>query len=352
MSLFGSKYDVVLGVDHGNGHVKIARKTGRGIETFKVPSAIAKYEDVKDPEDANYNKSLTTYESSKFLGEKYVIGEEIVDYKNLKTRGIGAKRYESKTYQLLTEFVLEKFVEDGQNVLVITGVPANEASSDTAKESIASAFKGKHTVKVSGKEKTFNVDVKVRSQPFGTYAYELLDNEGIPTNKIQKDDYVGIIDVGNFTVDTSGLLKGKGVAGDVLSHTGGMSTVTKKLNDYIMEKLGGGKEISEFKIEKTLEEGKTVFKRGMDQVDIKEAIEKAVKDAGDYMIADLDARWTNKDEFTKIILTGGGAKLLGDYLQKNWNKPIIIVQDPQFANCNGFLRFGISGLKIAAKKGQ
>lgn len=347
------KYDKVIGVDHGNGFFKVVINKNKYVKTYIIPSILTNYEDVRSFEDSdigNHNQK-TCYESLKFKGEEYAIGDDALAKSNTQSTIASKNRYSQKPYRLLSEFFLANFLDDGDNVLIITGTPSLERKTDGIEDRIKEVFQGKHEVKINGKLKTFTVECKVKSQPLGTLFSERLDDNGnvARTDIIQK--YVGIIDAGTQTLDTAGIDgrygKASSVEADYVSIDRGMNHIYTKVATWIEQeasKKGGGYNVNPYEIEHHVRKQQFNFMCGQIEINFKERFVQELNNVVAYIAKELDSKLTNLKMFNEIMLTGGGASipLFVSTLEEKLGIKITELKEPVYANARGFYRFGVA----------
>jgi len=192
--------------------------------------------------------------------------------------------------------------------------------------------------KVNGKgRKVIINDVLCIPQGIGSYYDNILTYSGEVRKNELLDSRYGLIDIGGNTVD---MFIGEGVEPRKATDFGlniGLSDVFKnvfpsipynKVQYYYLQ----GKD--------NIKYGKTTYTKLQSKVDDKfqtlaEQIYKKVISSWNRMIDDVET----------IVLTGGGAVTIGDYLKKKFvnrkNKNVVIVKDPQVSNVRGYYKLGV-----------
>lgn len=338
------KYNKVFGIDHGNGFFKLFTIDGRGKKNATFPSVLANIKDFVDAESGKVDSKIQTYESSLYPGEEYTFGDHAPNGSSQMSTNASKDRYSKKHYQLLSQFALAKFADDGDTILVVTGTPSSERLVHGVEEEIKKAYEGKHEVKVDGKTKKFTVKCLVKGQPVGTFMSVFLTNEGMKTGKLKNDDYVGIIDIGSGTTDLAGFQGTTSKQEDTHSIQKGVNDIYNGIATHIQTEIGGAKvnntRIGTF-VKKAIETGNWEFTRGRDAINIEKTFQEQLKPVGDSIISQIGSYWKNQENFTHIFITGGGAKLLSEYLKQNWDEKVEVLEDSFYANAIGFYRFGV-----------
>ena len=76
-------------------------------------------------------------------------------------------------------------------------------------------------------------------------------------------------------------------------------------------------------------------------VDLTSVVETSVTDLSGRVIAAASQLWGGGADLHHILITGGGAHLIGDRIKSHFSKhqSVSIVPDPVLANARGFYRF-------------
>lgn len=340
-----TKATVCIGLDHGNGFVKAKSD----VKEFVLPSQIARAEEFSG-ELYGKAKDVKFYQVLFDEGEEreYAWGSDVTKAKFPIKSFATEDRYTKLPYKLLSTFALSQLIGEKNNhmkVNIVTGVPSYEKGTQWETD-IENAFKKTHLVKVNGQEKRIDVEhVKVLPQPLGTLLYHYLDEDGyVLDEKFESEDfYVGVIDIGSGTSDIDGLKELEIVPKDRTTIRKGMFDAYDEIATYIKE-MDPRSDVDKEKIEtwiRTKEQlGENPFIYNPTRkiyVDFTEQARKSFRNLAEDIIMEIEQRW-NKSHFNEIYLTGGGAKTLGKYF-KEWDNDIIVVENHQMANAEGFYRF-------------
>ncbi|QYY44717.1 plasmid segregation protein ParM domain-containing protein (plasmid) [Aneurinibacillus thermoaerophilus] len=330
---------IILGIDHGNGSVK-----GKSaVKEITLPSIIARPDSFGEAELAGTKKlRLASFESTKHAGEVYMWGKDIRESNDqLATYG-SENRYGDKHYQLLSEFAAASLLPNGktfEDVVVVTGCPSRERNNPELVQQLENVFKGIHGITIDSIKKMFDVsEVYVLPQPMGTIMSLYLDDAGYVVDEDYETKYVGVIDIGSGTTDIDGIKALRRQNDDIDSIPMGMMDAYKKIADYINLKNSNALATAQKVEQQITSDSFKISDRA--SVDIAEKKQQVFQELAESLINKIKQRWSNRTKFDRLLLTGGGAVLLGDYF-KSLAEDIIVVPDAQFANARGFYRYGV-----------
>lgn len=331
--------------DLGNGFVKAKTENGFIIAPSQIAleSAVGG-SSILDIMSQNTD-SLNTYESKLDDGAVYIWGEnlrEIVSAEDLIHTYTHEKRYTNKRYKLLCEFILAElaasYEEDNIEAIVVTGMPSSEIATDD-NEKLKSFLMGTHVVKRNGVEKTIKVvEVRILEQPMGTLLNEYLVDGGKMHKNLQENT-ITLIDFGSGTTIVDTYRRMQRV--DALSKTiyRGMNDIYKEIASKVAAKFNL-KSIDPIQVEEGVRNGFVLKVSGRVQHSFEDIAKEVIADTLEKTISDLDRSITVRDQIDEFIVTGGGAKVVGDEFKRLYNQEALkIVEDSQTANVNGYDKF-------------
>lgn len=330
---------VVLGMDHGNGWMKVRSKFKKII----LPSAIVPANQVEKDTFSSKETKLKTYKSTAHNNAEYCWGEDVIKFPLLNTYGL-QDRYKSNLYKQLNVFAIAEMLLDfnedqRKNVIIITGVPSTEKDTQLEKDLIK-GLEGSHVVTVNDEEIVFKVTkVVVMAQPAGTLMSIYLDDEGFVKDEDIADEKVGIIDVGTGTTDLDifEMLRRKDNGKDSIPN--GMHDVYRSV-EKVIKKDHPSAAVNAQLVEKQFNSDSYVIsKRSV--VDITAAKEEAINTIGDKLKSDIGGVWKTWQQLDRIYITGGGSSVLGSKI-KELISDAIIVENAQTANVDGYYNYGVA----------
>ncbi|MEK5036330.1 hypothetical protein MKY96_33410 [Paenibacillus sp. FSL R7-0302] len=329
----------VLGLDHGNVWVK--GYGHNGTSPLLLPNQFIR-EDLLQTDPYFQSKLvLDTFSSNQYKEENYLWGQDIYKALNPINTFTSQDRYMQKPYKLLSEFALAEMSQDNDEILLVTGVPSVQKGTK-AEEQLKKVFEGTHVITKNDEEQVAKVkEVQVLTQPLGTVMSIYLDDEGKVADEEAGEEYIGILDAGGGTFDVDGVKEMDAQSDDRATFHMGMYKVYQNIADWINREnpnAGATAKLVEFQILGDNPDTYKISKRS--SIDIKHPKDLYIRQYAEDVIPLINQRWTNRDKFDRLALTGGAAKPLYPYLLE-WEKDLILVDNSQIANVIGFYRYGV-----------
>jgi len=357
MSSNNVKYDRVLGIDLGNGLVKVRSVDKRGKEySFTQPSAFTYLKNVGESIN-DHSMDLDVYTIDDV---QYVWGNDITKVMDIKQTHGHENRYRTEAYKIMSKIILAKMVVDleiepTEKILIVTGVPSIETGTATETE-IANVFlgdnKGIHEVGINDDLRIFKVaHVEVMPQALSTVIGRYLDEEGGVENEDYESMKVAVIDIGGGTIDLDivhALRRQKGFHSvakgfrDVYDNM--RSVITKKypshpVNDYELLDV-----IEATLKNKSLHKGAAKYEykpsKLRDAVDLTTALHEGVGELALETQQAIMSKWKNQTDLDEILLVGGSAELFIDYIDKI-AEGVTIPPNNGNSNVEGYYRYGV-----------
>jgi plasmid segregation protein ParM len=328
---------IKMAVDVGFGRVKGVSSAGDRVD---FPSVIGDFHPVKFVSgmegDPSSNLAIEYNYKRRFVGNaalKQTTPQATVD----KERTVS----EEGLTLLAAAMVLMAPEKPSEQINLVVGLPVMHY--ETLKQKYLTAAKTLHMVdrlSLSGEpveRKYFSVvDVKVLPQPFGSLFDRLLNDRGELIEKRLAAGKVGIIDIGYNTLDLARADNLEFINPRSTSFSGlGMFTAFQALSVEIYRNLGI--EIPPERIEPIIRQGEV--KISGRQVSVEQFKRAAFKEAAAQIISRVKSTWPDRWELDQILITGGGAILLGEFLLSELGQQAYVAEDPVFANVAGYLKF-------------
>jgi plasmid segregation protein ParM len=310
----------MLGIDVGFGDVKVVWIEEGNFKYLKVPTAV-KYA----PESSDFAQDASLYT---FNSRDYIVGESAV-YGAFSTRSFDfLKRYTG----LFVNHVL-KTLGFNENTIGV-GLPLTWYSlkDEFLKELCQTVVDGQK----------LDINPTLFPQAVGILLDYRLDITGQTKNDTGKNGI--IMDIGFNTVDVLCFENGTAVRSDSSTlDKFGISKIINELTDSIQRK---------YTVSLSEQEGKEVFRNGYITIyghkqDISEQIRNITEKYFDELMHKIHSGWESRLQRADVlILAGGGAICLKDYLPSNYSKLIHMPEQPEFSNARGYLK----GLIVAGGK--
>lgn len=239
-----------------------------------------------------------------------------------------APRHREQMHQDLV-ILLSKGLQELQafgDLDLCVGTPAQ--FYDAQKDSLERLFKvpwvvNGHEVSVSR--------VVVLPQPIGTAWHLAVDQQGRPRREAKAffGRKVGILDVGEYSTDAVVLDDMSNQGNKMLTVEYGCGKVAEAVAAYLT---------SQGYPRRAHQVSDAIKDRELAGVDLEQVIEAAVSDGVRAILSEVGARWDDRPEYSRIIVTGGGAYLFGGRIKQAWDK-VEIAPLPEWANVLGYLAF-------------
>ena len=276
-----------------------------------------------------------------YRDRQYFVGS--MAFKQAKARvTMNAQRFTSEEGMALLMAALALLADETvETVKLATGLPVSEYAR--LKEDYREALEDRHEIKVltpDGNElETFDFaidDVKILPQPVGTIFDAVLDKSGGLAEKELAAGKVAVLDIGRNTVDMAltdslSFVDRQSVSYDDI----GLDDAYRDLSAELKSTLGVN--IPPESIEPYLQSG-VIKKKSIGQEK-----ERVFGDQAEKIASRVFNTWKEIWDIDKIIITGGGAVILGDYIARALGSPeqLEIYQDElaTFSNVAGFAKF-------------
>ncbi|MED6317117.1 MAG: ParM/StbA family protein [Pseudomonadota bacterium] len=357
MSNLKSKQNIkCVGVDDGHSNTKVFAgydSAGKPIQEI-IQSVVRKGStsfttvDEKELEDATIMLDGEIYTvGSKYAGQ----GDDLV-YDGYPVSG--------KNVALITQS-LRRFVErwgkKPVDLSIVTGLPLGHYF-DNAQDAVNDELINKKVANVERIEKAFSpadnnesmftvVCNSVQPEGWGSFLDLILDERAEPTERfdIVKDYGTVIVDIGGRTVDTM-VVKANvmtAVYRDIHTYDLGILYLYRDIVGFIMQKENLREAPTRDKIDALIRTGKW----GRRDRDYSSVIKQIIDRFVDDIFGSIKAVVSREEAEGGVVVTGGGAELLGDYLKQrieeyNDKAEVIIPEHPVFSNARGFWKKSVS----------
>jgi hypothetical protein len=289
-----------------------------------------------------------------FEGTNYVAGE----ITGVSSSARNDDRYASKGYRAETIIAVAQLVEDGAEVILSTGLPAEDHKNKQNHVKAQRNLQGEHTVYVSGEERTFTVKkVYTPLQPVGSVVNRLYGFDRKLRNGSEQERKARklVVDIGFGTTDVSdieglrtirydgipvGMLESNRIIKDELTKRGARGIQSYLHMDALIRNADVVTEADEFT-------GKDVVVRMAIHTGGKEfEISELVRDAYEYTASLIMKRVENlgyvMKDYDMVLFTGGSTLALHEYL-----KPYLegvntkAEKGAQIANAKGYAKYAM-----------
>ena len=277
------------------------------------------------------------------VGDAAIEQSRFVDHREDRT-WISSDQYKALYYAALTEASRGTRVD----MTLISGLPLAFYEDRRTLENILA---GEHRVyrqyDNGPMTHVYNVKAYVIPQPFGALFSLGFSPSGTIADAAILQGRIGIIDVGGKTVNLLTAEKG----GEVIRSTASVNrgcwnivrAVERELSQICSDLSPRPHEIIQYI------QDKAVPYYGA-QVDISQMLDELTIPFARSIIASATQLWNGGASLDTILISGGGAHIIGPQLQAHFSRhrDVRVVEDPVFANVRGYLYYG----RWAEKEGQ
>ncbi len=339
---------ILTGIDLGYGQVKIlsGEKAAKFLSVVGTPIS-----DFGRETTVTNEQELLDSLAISFKGQKYYIGHNAVI--NTRNGRLSLRQNKAQTEHNKIKFItaLALLTNQNQNNAtfdIVTGLPVLEykGQKDELYEMMfnyGNPFEftmhyGQNDVKKSLKVK----NVKVISQGEGSFYDFILDENGNTINDRAGlvSGQVMVVDPGYRTTDIVTMENGSYVEPMSDQLNKGVNQIHQEVLRLIMEKLNIKLELND--MDKVIRTRKLYY--GKNEYDITNIINEAVKPFAEDIVDNLINITNEKLPFMqRIILTGGGAELIGPYMHILLKDTIEVstLENAEFSNVNGYYKYGL-----------
>jgi plasmid segregation protein ParM len=217
---------------------------------------------------------------------------------------------------------------------IVTGLPV--AYFDD-RQAVRDRLLGEHRTQREGRGgQTFKVvDCRVIPQPFGALLAACLDDKGAVSDNDLATGRVGIIDAGGKTCNLLAVHRLSEISRETASVNVGAWDAVRGLRDWLATNYGDLDPRDHEIIDAMTAQSVNYYG---EPVDLSEPLDAILEPLAEQVIAQAGQLWNGAAGLEAILVSGGGALLLGPYIARHF-RHARIVADAVFANAVGYWRF-------------
>ncbi len=331
------------GINIGYGFTKL--QTPR--TSFRIPSVVAPSQESFVP-DSLFAKRDT--ERVMVQGKPYEIGMEavLIDY-NPAGHKIAIPRWcDTYQYRALMQLCLDKLALEPnaeQDWCVVIGVAVNQTRDPAYIQKLKNLWIAEHTT--SAGRKINIVECLVAPEPVGAFWSIVLTRPEI--NTIAERTTLVVLDGGYFTFDWTVIRKKKLVWDASNAVNTGMHKIYLDLQQRIKTQYHALVDLVE--IELAVSSQGTIYLSGQ-EIDLTTLLQDSLQQHIPNVLSAMSTACSNFVESQSVfILAGGSAELLLPFLRDLYpDHQIIVPNDPQMANADGYLRIAQAATRAPASE--
>jgi plasmid segregation protein ParM len=266
--------------------------------------------------------------------EHVLVGEEAVTQSRFLTRREDRRWFESNEWRALFLAALTELTSaNWADVSLVTGLPV--AFYDD-KDAVAERLVGEHRVQREGRRaQVLRVnEARVIPQPFGSLLAEVLDERGGIADPALAKSAVGIIDVGGKTCNLLSVNKLSEIGRETASVNVGGWDLVRGIRQWLGSNYPGLDDLRDHALAEAMQLGELRY-YGDPVADFPAEVEAQAADLAGQVIAQASHLWNGGATLDAVLVTGGGALLLGDAIRAHW-KHARVIADPVHGNATGY----------------
>ncbi|WP_099301917.1 hypothetical protein [Bacillus sp. Marseille-P3800] len=339
-------YDRVIGIDLGNGLIKVRSETSEAIPYLLTLASGYGFASSIGHDNYSTNKAAVELDVFNIRDNEYVWGEDVTKLDEFVTTFGYNNRYKSEAYKTMAQIVLSKVVydleiEENEKILVVTGVPSEE-SGTSAEEGIVEAFlgdTGKHQSTINGETKKYHVaGVEVVAQPVATVLGRYLDEDGFVENESYESMKVAVVDIGAGTTDLD-IVDSLSRTNNYTSIKHGFKEIYNTVRTEVIEKQFLGHKVSDYRLFKSLNTKKYRPSMRYEAVDFADVYDKAVHVVATHVQQAILDTWDDQQDIDELLIVGGGVDEFQPYLSSIM-EGMTVPENHSNSNVEGYFRYG------------
>ena len=263
-----------------------------------------------------------------------LVGEEAINQSRFLSRREDRHWIESEEWlalflAALTELTLGAAVD----VDLVTGLPV---AFYTDKARVQERLLGDHRVQREGRRgQLLRVNnVRVIPQPFGSLLAEVLDGRGKITRPDLAGAAVGLIDVGGKTCNLLSVSRLSEISRETTSVNVGGWTLVRAVRRWLARQYPGLDDLRDHQLAAAIQ-ARDLRYYGDAVADFPVIVDDLASDLARQILSEASHLWNGGATLDTILVTGGGALLLGEHISRHWPHAKAIT-NPVSANAIGY----------------
>ncbi len=320
---------MIVAIDVGYSHTKGATDGRRTI----FPSVWG------EVQQAHLDLDLATRNNYLQIGTDdgtWFIGDAAIEQSGLQSRRQDRKWIVTPEYQALMMAAITELTSGSPvSIQMITGLPVNYFAD---KGDMVKRLQGSHQVRRSGRraQRLEIGDVVVLPQGLAAVLSEALDDKGKIRPGPVAEGRVGLLDIGGHTVNVATFAQLREIARQTASIDAGMWGPVAEIGRRVNQAFPG-QELRGHAVVEAIKAGH--IRHYGEERDISGIARDVLRPFARRIVDEASQVWGSAAQLDVLLIAGGGAEVVGPTLQAEYPHARI-VSDPQWANCNGYIKFG------------
>lgn len=267
--------------------------------------------------------------------EQALVGDDAVTQSRHITRREDRNWVNSSEWYTLAMAALTEITSGTRaDLTIVTGLPVSFYDD---KISVTIRLQGQHRAKRDGRPaQSFNVtELRVIPQPFGALLSLALSTTGKIIDTSLATGSVGVIDIGGKTTNLLSVTNLSEIAHATDGVNVGAWSVVRALRSWLAREYPE-LDLRDHQINAMVQARKLTYYG--EQIEIGDIIDEMLAPMAGQVISEAGQLWNGAANLDAILVSGGGALLLGEYVKRHF-RHARVVDDPVFANATGFWKF-------------
>lgn len=241
--------------------------------------------------------------------------------------------HQSEEWRLLLLAAISEVYEGSGEAVAVLGLPVSHYNDAAA---VRDRVLGLHRFQREGRraQSVTLSEVRVVPQPFGALLDAVLDDTGQIAAPDLARSRVAVLDVGGKTTNLLSARNLSEVRVESSSVDLGGWDVVRALSEYLATNAPGLR-LRDHEVAACIRDGGVAYYGNW--LDLRAPLRDMLQPMADTIIADVTQLWNGAAQFSAVLITGGGAYLLGDHLAAHFPQARI-VPEPVTANARGFYK--------------
>jgi len=243
----------------------------------------------------------------------------------------------SEWYSLFLAALTELTSAKRAELRIVTGLPVAFYSDRAV---VRDRLLGEHRAQREGRHaQAFQIaGCRVIPQPFGTLLAATLDDRGRVVDQALATGSVGVVDVGGKTTNLLSVNRLSEISRETASVGVGAWDAVRAVLSWLAEHYPGLEDLRPHQVVDAVISRQVKYYG--EQVSLTAVVEDVLEPMADQVLAEATRLWNGGATLDAILVSGGGALLLGPYISRHF-RHARVVDEPVFANALGFWRYAL-----------
>jgi plasmid segregation protein ParM len=263
------------------------------------------------------------------------VGEGAISQSRFLNRREDRRWIESDEWYTLVLAALTELTTAKQAELrIVTGLPVAFYAD---KALVRDRLLGEHKVRCEGRwaQALKVTDCRVIPQPFGALLSVMLDNRGRIVDKELATGAVGVVDIGGKTTNLLSVNRLVEIGRETASVNVGAWDAVRAVRGWLAGHCPD-LDLRDHQVADAIITRQVKYYG--EPVDLTGIVEETLEPMAEQVLAEATQLWNGGAALDAILVSGGGALLLGPYIHLHF-RHARVVSDPVFANTLGYWRF-------------